>query len=257
MPEGLAGRRVLVTRTREQAKGLVDRLHAAGASVVVVPLITTVPVAAPDAIVGTAVAVGTAPAPRWVAFTSATTVRLVLGAAGIDAIRDMQVAVVGPATAAALETEGRKPDLVANDHDAEGLAAAMLDRGVAGATVWFPVAAGARGGFAEALRNAGATVTEQHIYRSDMPEAAPERLRAAFESGIDAITLTSGSTARHLVEAVGASGVPERAAVVCLGEPTAEEARRAGLTVAAVARIASIEGLVDALTECLAPQPLR
>ena len=257
MPEPLAGRRVLVTRTREQAKGLVDRLHAAGASVVVVPLITTVPVADPEAIVRTAAAVGAAPAPRWVAFTSATSVRLVLGAAGIDAIRDMLVAVVGPATAAALEADGKKPDLVAGDHDAEGLAAAMLDRGVAGASVWFPVAEGARGGFAEALRAQGATVTEQHIYRSVMPHAAPERLRAAFDSGIDAITLTSGSTARHLVEAMGASGVPERAAVVCLGEPTADAARRAGLTVAAVARIASIAGLVDALTECLAPQPLR
>jgi uroporphyrinogen-III synthase len=253
----LAGRRVLVTRTREQAQGLVDRLHAAGASVVVVPLITTVPVADPDAIVRVAAEMRATQVPKWVAFTSATAVRLVLGAAGIEAIAGMLVAVVGPATAAALEAGGRTPDLVADDHDAAGLATAMLERGVAGASVWFPVAEGARGELAQALRAAGATVTEQHIYRSAMPSVAPERLRAAFDGGIDAITLTSGSTARHLVEAVGVGGMPTGASIVCLGEPTAMEARRLGLEVAAVARVASIDALIDALTECLAPQPLR
>jgi uroporphyrinogen-III synthase len=253
----LAGRRVLVTRTREQAQGLVDRLHAAGASVVVVPLITTVPVADPDAIVRVASEMRASTAPRWVAFTSATAVRLVLGASGIEAIAGMLVAVVGPATAAALEAEGRTPDLVADDHDAAGLSTAMLARGVAGASVWFPVAEGARGAFADALRVAGATVTEQYIYRSAMPLSAPERLRAAFDGGIDAITLTSGSTARHLVEAVGVEGVPAGASIVCLGEQTAIEARHLGLEVAAVAKVASIDALLAALTECLAPQPLR
>ena len=153
----LAGRRVLVTRTREQAQGLVDRLHAAGASVAVVPLITTVPVAAiPTRSSARPSAMRASTSPRWVAFTSATAVRLVLGAAGIEAIAGMLVAVVGPATAAALEAEGRTPDLVAYDHDAAGLATAMLARGIAGASVWFPVAEGARGAFADALRAAGA-----------------------------------------------------------------------------------------------------
>lgn len=253
----LAGRRILVTRTREQAEGLVDRLHGAGASVVVVPLITTVPVADPDAIVRVSAEMSAAPAPRWAAFTSATAVRLVLGAAGVDAIADMLVAVIGPATAAALEDAGRAPDLIATDHDARGLAAAMLARGVAGASVWFPAAAGARDEFAEALRAEGASVTEQHVYRSVMPNSAPERLRAAFDGGVDAITLTSGSTARHLVEAVGVEGVPAHALIICLGEQTATEARLAGLAVAAVARIASVDGLVEALSECLAPHPLR
>jgi uroporphyrinogen-III synthase len=256
-PQPLAGRRILVTRTREQAQGLVDRLHEAGAAVVVVPLITTVPVADPDAIARVGAEIRAAPAPRWVAFTSATAVRLVLGAIGIEAIEEMLVAAVGPATAAAVEAEGRVPDLVALEHDAAGLATEMLARGVAGASVWFPVAEGARGGFAEALRAGGALVSEQHVYRSEMPVSAPERLRAAFDGGIEAITLTSGSTARHLVEAVGLDGVPADASIVCLGEQTAIEARRAGLAVRAVARIASVDGLVEALTECLAPQPLR
>lgn len=253
----LDGRRVLVTRTREQAEGLVDRLHMAGASVVVVPLITTVPIADPESISRVAAEVGCAAPPRWVAFTSATAVRLVIGAAGAEALSAMLVAAVGPATAAALDAEGVGADLVAEDHGAAGLAAAMLDRGMAAATVWFPVAEGARGGFAEALREGGAAVTVQHIYRSAMPPPAPERLRAALDGGIDAITLTSGSTARNLVRALGSDRLPVNVAVVCIGEQTATEARLAGLTVQAVAAVPSVEGLVGALTECLTPQPLR
>jgi len=256
-PQALAGRRILVTRTREQAEGLVDGLHAAGARVAVVPLIATVPVAGPEAIVRIAADAAAAPAPRWVAFTSATAVRLVLGAAGADALSGMLVAAVGPGTAAVLEASGTPADLVAGDHDAAGLAAAMRDRGLAGASVWFPAAEGARGGLADALRHGGASVTVQVIYRSVMPASAPERLRAALAGGIDAITLTSGSTARHLVEAAGAGGLPPGAVIVCIGEQTADAARRAGLAVRGVAGAPSAEGLIAALIECLTPQPLR
>jgi len=256
-PLPLAGRRVLVTRTREQAEGLVDRLHAAGASVVVVPLIATVPIAEPEAIVKVAATIAAAPAPRWVAFTSATAVRLVIGAAGAPALSSTHVAAVGPATTAALVAAGAPPDLMATDHEAVGLAAALLERGMDGASVWIPVAAGARGDLADLLKSAGAKVTVQHIYESVMPESAPERVRAALAGGVDAITLTSGSTARNLTAAAGVGGVPAEVRIVCIGEQTAAEARAAGLTVAAIARATSVDGLVSALTECLTPQPLR
>jgi uroporphyrinogen-III synthase len=256
-PLPLAGRRVLVTRTREQAEGLVDRIHDAGGSVAVVPLIATVPVAEPDAIAEIAATTLAAPQPRWVAFTSATAARLVIGAAGAPALSGMLVAAVGPATASALEASGVTPDLVGGERDAGGLADAMLERGMRGATVWIPSAEGARVDLAARLRGAGAAVTVHHIYRSVMPAAAPELLRAAFAAGVDAITLTSGSTARNLSQAMAADGVPASAVIVCIGEQTAAEARAVGLAVRAVAREASVEGLVSALTECLSPQRLR
>ncbi len=246
-----------MTRTREQAEGLVDRLHRAGASVMVVPLIATVPVAEPAAIVAFAAENAAAPSPRWVAFTSATAVRLVIGAAGAAALSGMLIAAVGPATAAALLAEGVTPQLVASEPDADGLATAMLEHGMTGATVWIPVAEGARGDLAERLRRAGAAVSVQLIYRSVMPAEAPDRVRAALAGGVDAITLTSGSTARNLARAAGEGGVVPGIAIVCIGEQTAAEARAAGLIVEAVAREASVDGLMAALTECLAPQPLR
>ena len=101
-------------------------------------------------------------------------------------------------------------------------------------------------------------MTVQLIYRSVMPAGAPDRVRAALAGGVDAITLTSGSTARNL--AAGSRrrrGALRASAIVCIGEQTAAAARAAGLTVDAIAREASVEGLMAALTECLTPQPLR
>jgi uroporphyrinogen-III synthase len=253
----LSGRRILVTRTREQAEGLVDRLHGLGATVVVVPLIATQPIATPDDIVRTATEFRSATAPRWVAFTSATAVRLVVGAAGAEVFDGMLVAAVGPATTDALTTAGVTPELVASEHDASGLAAAMLAHGVDGASVWFPSAEGASATLPSTLRGGGATVTVQPTYRSIMPAIAPERLRAALSNGIDAITLTSGSTARNLVAALGSTHLAAGVAIVCIGEQTASDARAAGLRVDAVATEASADGVVAALRGHLAPQPLR
>jgi uroporphyrinogen-III synthase len=253
----LEGRRIVVTRAREQAEGLVDLLHALGATVIVVPLIATVPTAPPDEIARVAAEIRAAAEPRWVAFTSATAVRLVLGAAGADALAGIQVAAVGPATAGALAEAGVAADLIAADADASGLAAALAARGVAGALVWFPSAEGASGTLAASLGAGGSTVVVQPVYRTVMPEAATGRLRAALRDGVDAITLTSGSTARHLATALGSDPLPAGVLIVCIGAQTAAAARDAGLPVHAIAAEPSATGLAAALTGHLTPQPLR
>lgn len=249
---GLQGRRVLVTRTRQQASGLVDLLHQRGADAVVVPLIATHPLAPPEAVSAAAAELRAAPPPRWVAFTSATAVRLVLGVLGTGGLRDVGVAGVGGETAAALTAHGAAVDAVATQPDAAGLAAALVARGVAGATVWFPCAEGAGPALADGLRAAGATVRVQPVYRTEMPADAPRRLRAALERGVDAVTLTSGSTARNLIAALGGRRLEARVAVVCVGPRTAGDARDAGLEVAAVAAQPSAAGIVDALERALA-----
>lgn len=243
----LAGRRVLVTRTREGASALVDLLHARGAEAVVVPLIATQPLASPDEIVAAAAALAAAPAPRWVAFTSATAVRLTIGAAGATSLRAVHVAAVGQETAAALTRCGVDADLVADVADQEGLAAALTAHGVSGATVWFAAAEGARPELAQKLRAAGAGVTVQSIYRSVLPDDAPRRLAVALDAGLDAVTLTSASTARNFVHALGARTLPAATVVACIGARTADEARAVGLDVTVVAREPSAAGLVAAL----------
>lgn len=243
----LAGRRVLVTRTRERANGIVDALHRLGAGVVVVPLIAIEPVAAPDAIEAAAGALLGGAEPRWVAFTSATAVRIVLGVVGPGRLRQALVGAVGPETAAALNALGLPPDVVAGEQDAAGLARAMAARGVRGGQVWFPAAEGARDALPDGLRAAGAAVEVQAIYRSVMPADAPRRLAAALRDGVDAVTLTSGSTARHLVAALQGRRLDPGTVVACIGPQTAREAEAAGLDVGVVAAEHTGSGLAAAL----------
>jgi uroporphyrinogen III methyltransferase/synthase len=247
MGHELRGRRIIVTRTRERAAGMVDLLHAAGAVVTVVPLIATVPIAAPAEIEAACTALSNSAAPRWVVFTSATAARLVLNVVGHSALRGVSVAAVGPETEAALREAGVEVTVVAAKYLADELGDALVARGVAGAAVWLPQAERARGTLAHRLRTAGVRVVVTPLYRSEMPAGAAARLRTALQAGADAITLTSGSTARHLARAVAGAGLAPELVVACIGPQTAAEARKAGLPVALVAQEHTGAGLVAAL----------
>jgi uroporphyrinogen-III synthase len=243
----LRGRRIIVTRARDNAAGLVDALHRLGADVVVVPLIATVPLATPAEVGDALIALRQAAPPRWVVFTSATAVRLVLPLAGDDLAGVASVAAVGPDTAEALGEGGIPVELVAAEHAADGLAVELVARGMAGAAVWLPQAQGSRPVLANRLRDAGADVRVTIAYRSEMPAGAPERLARALESPVDAITLTSGSTAENLSRALAGRRLAPGVAVVCIGEQTAEAARLRGIDVAGVAHPSSRAGLIEAL----------
>lgn len=253
----LAGRRVLVTRTREQAAGLVDALHERGAEVVVVPMIATAVQAGPDLVAASFAGLMSASPPRWAVFTSATAVRLVIGALDIGALRSFSVAAVGAETAAALEEAGVKPDTVAAPATAAGLAAALVARGISGAHVWFPAAAGASDVLERGLEQAGAIVSRLDVYRSEMPAGTQALLDAALRRPIDAVTLTSRSTAEHLRRALGGRSLAKGVVTACIGEQTAKAAAAAGFGDIVVAAQPTAGALAEALATRLgAAQPL-
>jgi len=238
---------------------MVDVLHALGARVVVVPLITTVPLVAPADLITVAYELSAEAEPRWVVFTSATAVRLVAGALGGDRLTPFHIAAVGRATASALAHEGIAVELVpSREHSAVTLADSLLNMNAKPATVWLPSAAGAADELPGRLATAGALVRVTHVYRSDMPHRAAERVVSALDAGVDAITLTSGSTARHLAAALGGRAIPPATVVACIGPETAAAASAAGLPVAVIAAEQTAQSLVDALVERFdTAQPLR
>jgi uroporphyrinogen III methyltransferase / synthase len=244
----LFGRRVVVTRAREQASELVERLAGLGAETVELPVIEIDEPADGGAALSGAAARLTGY--QWVAFTSANAVErffaaLEAGGADTRAFGGVRVAAIGPGTAAALATRGLRADLVPDRYVAEAVVEAFPE---GPGRVLLPRAAVARDALPAGLRAKGWNVDVVEAYRTRLGRPTPQALAAAREA--DAVTFTSSSTVTNFLEVAGREGVPP--VVVCIGPVTAATAEGAGLTVSVVAEEHTIEGLVRALMEALA-----
>jgi uroporphyrinogen III methyltransferase/synthase len=247
----LFGRRIIVTRARTQASQLAERLAALGADVIEAPAIRIEPLdPAP-----LRAALGDVGGYGWMIFTSRNAVDVTwteLRALGFDAraLADIRIAAVGPATAAALAEHGIVADVTAERFVAEGVVEALRGRDdVRGARILYPRAEGARDVLPDELNGLGALVDDIPIYRSVPDPAGAHAAREALESGsVDVVTFTSSSTVRYFTEAVGEE-LARRAAIVSMGPITTETARALGLDVAAEAREATIDSLVEAVVE--------
>ena len=258
----LAGWRVLVTRTRRQASTLAEALTAEGALPVLLPAIEIARRADPAAVLAAIEALG-ARDYDWIAFTSPNAVEAwfhLVREAGEDArlFSGTGIAAVGAATSRALEERGLSADLVPSHGSGDGLADALLERGVDGARVLVPRAERADPALVERRRAAGATVDEVTLYLAAPPAAPPpEVLDAVRAGGIDAVTFTSRSTVRNLATLLDADLAALGGAVVaCIGPQTAEAATEVGLPPHVVAEEPSVDALVAALRRYAAEEHL-
>ncbi len=254
----LFGKRVLVTRTRQQASELVRALAAQGAEPVELPTIEIVP-AYDEAELAAAIADLKSSAYAWVVFTSANAVELFgqrIDAAGLDAraFGRARIAAIGPGTAEALRKRGLRADLVPDRYVAEGLVDAFSRMVVRGQRVLLPRAKGARELLVDALTSMGAEVHELKLYRAQAPaERDSDGLRRLRAGEIDAATFASSSAVRNLVEMLGGDLSPLRDVfIAAIGPVTAEAVRAAGLDVGVMADEYTIEGLVAALVRAVA-----
>jgi uroporphyrinogen-III synthase len=248
----LAGRRIVVTRAREQAGELVRALASLGAHVVSAPTIQIEPLADLERLRG---ALGHLARYQWLVFTSQNTVRLIgerLSAWGLSPkdLARTQVAAIGPATADALAELGVPAALVPDRFVAEAVVEAMARRGdLRGHRVLLPRAQEARDALPDGLRAHGAQVDVVPVYRTvpvaDNGSALADDLIAGR---IDVVTFTSSSTVRSFVELVGpAAAGSGRFAVAVIGPVTAATARAVGLPVTVEASEFTVPGLVAAL----------
>ena len=169
----LTGRVVAVTRPAEQSGPLVAALAAAGARVVVVPVVE---IGDPDD-GGAALAAAATRVHEydWVAFSSANAVhRFVPLLRDGRALARCRLATVGAATAAALASWRLVADLVPSRPGAEGLVADFPEAGPGGRAL-LPRAAGGRPELAAGLRRRGWDVDEVVAYRTVPRRPAPGR----------------------------------------------------------------------------------
>lgn len=245
MPGPLAGRRVVVTRAREQAGRLAGRLAALGATVIEVPVTRFT---APADWTALDRACDAWDSFAWVAFTSANAVRFTLerwrdrGCQG-GVLRGPRCAVVGAVTAAALKDGSLAADLVASRADAEGLAAALIAAQPEPTTLLLPQADNARTTLCDQLVAAGWRVTPVTAYRAEPIVVDPSLLAG----GADAVTFASAATVQRFVAGMG-PGLQALVAGGCrfyaIGPQTASALTASGLACAGIAEEASIEALV-------------
>jgi uroporphyrinogen III methyltransferase/synthase len=263
----LFGKRVLVTRARDQASTTAALLRDRGAEPLLVPTIEIHPAADPGPL-ARALADLREGRYGWVAFTSANGVERTwdaLRAAGGDAraFGAARLAAIGPATAHTLERHGLAPDVVAKEFRGEGLASEMIEalqrsgKDPRSRRVLLPRAARARDALPQALQGAGCTVDVVAAYetRPPPPENVASLLRELDARRVDAVTFTSSSTVDHLCDRLGERAAELLAAprIACIGPVTAETARNRGLRVDVVAREYTVPGLVDALETSARP----
>jgi uroporphyrinogen III methyltransferase/synthase len=254
----LRGRRVLLTRTEEQAVSSFALLAHWGA----VPLIwSAISVKAIDNRPGVLRAIASAGTYDWVLLTSANAARFfldVLAREGSDlsAFQAARLGVVGPRTASALARLGKQVDLVAESFVAESLADSVLARIPTGARVLLPRAAVAREVIPETLRAAGCVVDVLPVYETG-PGDSPEALAALLAGGVDAVLFSSSSTVTYFAEALErVSGSVRGAVLAAIGPVTAETMRLRGLHPSVVAEVHTMEALVEALARHFeVPQP--
>ncbi len=246
----LFGKRVLVTRTVQQAGSLATLLRDEGAQPVLAPTIRLGPSPDPAAV---REAIQRAGEYDWVLFTSANAVDGVfstLAELGLDAraLAGTGLCAIGSKTEEALRAHGICADLVPEDSRAEGLAAALQSRLSPGAKLLLPRAKIAREVLPETLRRAGATVDVVAVYENLPPEPKEaRRIRSLVDpSECDAVLFTSSSTVQNLADVLGANAADRLNALrlFSIGPVTTDTAEALGLEVTGTAEEQTIESLV-------------
>lgn len=250
----LFGRRVLVTRAREQASSLTGALEALGAECIEAPAITIVP---PESYEPLDAAIASLGSYDWLVFTSVNGVDHFLArlqAAGLDsrALGGRKLAAIGVATAARLRQAGLIADIVPAEFRAEGIVEALAGHIKPGTRLLVPRAEVARDVLPEKLAEMGAVVDIVTAYRTVSGDSDGPALAGRLAAGeIDLVTFTSSSTVTNLLRLLGPAGpdVVAKARVACIGPVTAETCLENGIRPDVIAEEYTIAGLVKAIGE--------
>ena len=255
----LFGKKVLVTRAREQASGLSSLLRERGAEPIEFPVIKIQRLENYDAIDA---ALSELASYDWIVFTSANAVpvfaeRLALLNKDSRAIGNAKIATIGPATALAVwEHLKIRADYTPTEAVAEAVLEQWPDADMTGKRVLLPRAAEAREILPDQLRERGATVDVLPLYETILDTAEADNLREMLKAGeIDVLTFGSSSTVRNFAQALTNGNLSELPALVgtalvaAIGPVTAETARELGINPQITAAEHTIPGLLAAIEE--------
>ncbi len=252
----LFGKRILITRTREQSRGMAQKVSELAGDPILFPTIIMQP---PDDWAPADEAIKNVGSYDWIIFTSVN---------GVDHfferffelrddIRDLagpRIGAIGPVTAATVRKRGLKVDLLAKEFKAEGVLAQLAEQDVRGKSFLIPRAEKAREILPEGIAEMGGNVDVVSVYRTTRPDGSDVEkiLSMLHKKEIDAVTFTSSSTVTHFIEMLGNVKVAEildGVAVASIGPITSRTIRDNGLSIQIEASEYTIDGLITAMTK--------
>lgn len=249
----LLGKRIVVTRAREQASDLVKRMADLGAECLEYPTIKVVPAA--DA-VPLDDAISRLSTYDWIVFTSVNGVafffaRLFETDRDVRALNHLQTAAIGPVTSQRLRQFGLKSDIIPENYRAEAVVEAFRKVDLKGKKVLLPRAAEARPVLPVELRKMGAHVDEVTAYLTEKVAGNAELLiEQLTDKRIDLITFTSSSTVKNfkaLLPPDRSKDLLEGVTIASIGPITTDTAIDLGFEVHITAQTYTIPGLCEAI----------
>jgi uroporphyrinogen III methyltransferase/synthase len=252
----LLGKKILITRPRQQASRFAALLREHGAEPVEVP---TIQIAPPGSWEALDRAIADIRSYGWLIFTSVNGVqtffeRFERQGRPLADLRAHKICAIGPATATALQARGLLVDVMPGEYRAEAVVESLSAFPITGSRMLIPRAAVARDVLPRALAARGARVDVVEAYRTIPPANGldPDAWRLLERRAVDVVTFTSSSTVTNFALLVGEVDLPRLlrdTVVACIGPVTADTARAFGLTPTIVAREYTIPALARAIVE--------
>ncbi len=251
--KALWGAKIVVTRARAQASGLIERIRDKGGEAIEFPSIEIIREADLKTLHTAFVNIDNY---NWIIFTSVNAVDIFfqeLSEQGID-IRNLygiKICAIGPATSAQLEKRGLIVDVVPEEYMAEGIIAELGMQIKEGDRVLLPRARDAREILPKALQELGALVDEVLLYEAIAAAHVNPSIMLEIRNGqVDYISFTSSSTVRNFVKIVGKEHIEDinrQVKIACIGPITANTARENGFTVDIMPESFTIDALFQSI----------
>lgn len=256
----LFGKRIVVTRDRDQSAHLSYKLEAAGAEVLELPLIQIKRVNNQEAKTAIFSEFGTY---EWIIFTSRNGVKyffhnLLETFPDIRAFGGLKIAAVGQETAKAIRKYNLTVDLVPEIADAESLADALISyESIEHLKILVITGNRNRDLMVKKLEDAFAIVDIFSVYRTAAFDITEHPAAKSFrKDGADVVTFTSPSTVKSFVDQAASLQLETGAKnpISCsIGPITSESMRKAGVPVELESKSQSIDGMIQAIIEKINP----
>ncbi len=253
----LHGKRIIVSRAKEQAGSLSSLLREKGAEIVEIPFIEIRPAQSYEALDK---ALENLMAYDWLILTSVNGVtalfsRLEMQGKSEADLLHLKIAAIGPATRKAIEKHGLPVDVMPEEYVAEAVVEEMKDQGIRGERVLLVRAKVARDVIPNALRDMGAKVHVMEAYETVVPETSRTAIHEALNASPKpfAITFTSSSTVKNFIELIGEehahSSLLDGVKLCSIGPVTSATLKENKLRVDVEAKEYTIPGLVEAIAK--------